>query len=163
MSTPLRDWRVELKNTSRLAPYLPSHLKVCCSQLCRSSDSINLNSSFFIIITFISWFPLILRKHWLVQITRQYIITCNAAELRNLECNPNTLSSYKHVWKGYNVSISAPPSSHGVVKASCVTDRCASHNGCHAVNRKHEKANCRHYHHQDDECNMTPKLHVEQS
>ena len=69
----------------------------------------------------------------------------------------------KDVWKGYNVSISAPPSSHGVVKASCVTDRCASHNGCHAVNRKHEKANCRHYHLQDDECNMTPKLQVERS
>ena len=69
----------------------------------------------------------------------------------------------KDVWKGYNVSISAPPSSHGVVKASCVTDRCASHNGCHAVNRKHEKASCRHYHLQDDECNMTPKLQVERS
>ena len=63
----------------------------------------------------------------------------------NLECHKNTLSSCKHVYKGDSVSIRAPPSSHGVGKASCVLDRCASHNGCHAVIRKNE-------------CNMTPNL-----
>ena len=51
----------------------------------------------------------------------------------NLECHKNTLSSCKHVYKGDSVSIRAPPSSHGVGKASCVLDGCASHNGCHAV------------------------------
>ena len=76
----------------------------------------------------------------------------------NLECHKNTLSSCKHVYKGDIVSIRAPPSSHGVGKASCVLDRCASHNGCHAVIRKNEKASCRHYHHQDDEFNMMPNL-----
>ena len=75
----------------------------------------------------------------------------------NLECHKNTLSSGKHVYKGVGVSIRTPPSSHGVGKASCVLDRCASHNGCHAVIRKNEKASCRHYH-QDDEFSMTPNL-----
>ena len=66
--------------------------------------------------------------------------------------------SHKHAERETTFFISALTSCYGVGKASCVIDRCASHNGCHAVIRKNEKANCRHYPHQDDECNMTPKL-----
>ena len=66
--------------------------------------------------------------------------------------------SHKHAERETTFFISALTSSHGVGKASCVIDRCASHNGCLAVIRKNEKANCRHYHYQYGECNMTPKL-----
>ena len=77
--------------------------------------------------------------------------------------------SHKHAFivltrlKGRQRFHKCTSSSHGVGNTRCASDWCASHNGCHAVIRKDEKAKCRHYHHQDDECNITRKRSVGQS